>query len=621
MFLSSSGKVYILDKVEGNAHQINGHSLYASVWDIASRTATPIDVQTNAFCAAGMHLPNASFALFGGNAAVGPGGNNSDLGSTAEFDPIYQDYDGRRAIRIFNPCQGDANSACSHYDAANGTQMAKARWYPAAEPLANGTVVLIGGFTGGGYINRNTPNTDPTYEGGAAEPTYEFFPPSSQPPQIMNFMVKTSGLNSYALTYLMPSGKMFVQANYSTILWDYNANVETPLPDMPGQIVRVYPASGANAMLPLTPANNYTPTIIFCGGQYMQDDWWGNYSYPAVDTWNVPASQACHRITPEPTDGSAPAYVQDDNLPIPRTMGQFIALPDGTLLVVNGGSNGTAGYAQRTGTTTTFGAMPFGESLATGPVGQPAIYNPNAPAGSRWSTAGLSSSNIPRMYHSSALLLPDGSVMVAGSNPNIDVNLTTTYPTTYTAEYFYPPYFSAPTRPSPENMPQTLSYGGDLFDITIPPSSYSGNSNDAASNTTVWLIRQGFTTHAMNMGQRILQLNNTFTVRDNGTIILHTAQLPPVPSLFQPGPAFLFVTINGIPSNGTYVLVGNGQIGTQPTAPASVLPPSVRSGNGSGSKNGPSKSSATLAHVGDISTLPLLLTVSVTISLSMTCWA
>jgi hypothetical protein len=94
--------------------------------------------------------------------------------------------------------------------------MAKRRWYPAAEALADGTVVLIGGFIAGGYINRNTPNTDPTYEGGAAEPTYEFFPPRSQAPQVMNFMVKTSGLNSYALTYLMPSGKMFVQANYST---------------------------------------------------------------------------------------------------------------------------------------------------------------------------------------------------------------------------------------------------------------------------------------------------------------------------------------------------------------------------------------------------------------------
>src|SRR5712664_3093137 len=121
---------------------------------------------------------------------------------------------------------------------------------------------------------------------------------------------------------------------------------------MPGQIVRVYPASGANAMLPLTPANNYTPTIIFCGGQSMKDNEWGNYSYPSVDTWTIPASSECHRITPEPPDGSAPAYVQDDSLPIGRTMGQFIGLPDGSLLVINGAENGTAGYAQRTGTTT-----------------------------------------------------------------------------------------------------------------------------------------------------------------------------------------------------------------------------------------------------------------------------
>ena len=387
---------------------------------------------------------------------------------------------------------------------------------------------------------------------------------------------------------------------------------------MPGQIVRTYPASGANAMLPLTPANNYTPTILFCGGQSMEDSSWGNYSYPMVDTWNVPASSECHRITPEPVDGSSPAYVQDDNLPIGRTMGQFIALPDGTLLVVNGAENGTAGYAQRTGTTTTFGAMPFGESLSTGPVGQPAIYNPNAAPGSRWSTAGLSSSNIPRLYHSSAVLLPDGSVMIAGSNPNIDVNLTTIYPTTYTAEYFYPPYFSAKTRPVPQNVPTTLSYGGESFDITIPQSSYAGSSNDAAKNTTVWLIRQGFTTHAMNMGQRIMQLNNTFTVQNNGTIILHTAQLPPNPSIFQPGPAFLFVTINGIPSNGTYVIVGNGQIGTQPTAQASVLPPSVLSSQNSQSSNGSSgsgKNSAHSAHSMAGSTVNLLVAL-VTLALS-----
>ncbi|KAH9956156.1 glyoxal oxidase [Russula dissimulans] len=580
MFVVSPNKVYILDKVEGNAYQINNHSLYAAVWDIPSQTAKPIDVETNAFCAAGMHHPNGSYYLIGGNTAVGPGGNNSAPGSNATYDPVYQDYDGTRAIRIFNPC--DESTPCTFVD--NVAQLTHRRWYPAAEALADGTIVVIGGFVAGGYINRNYPNTDPTYEGGAAEPTYEFIPPGSQSPQIMDFMVKTSGLNAYALTYLMPSGNLFVQANYSTTLWNYTANSYTPLPDMPGQIVRVYPASGANAMLPLTPANNYTPTLLFCGGQHMDDSSWGNYSYPFVPTWNVSASNDCQRITPEPIDGSSPAYVQDDSLPIGRTMGQFIALPDGTFLVINGAQYGTAGYAQMT-LTVPLGAMPFGESLATGPVFQPAIYNPDAPAGSRWSTANLSSSTIPRLYHSSALLLPDGSVMVAGSNPNIDVNLKTIYPTTYTAEYFYPPYFSAKTRPVPQNVPKTLSYGGNYFDITIPSTSYSGSANNAADDTIIWLIRPGFTTHAMNMGQRMLQLNHTYTTYENGTITLHTAQLPPNPNVFQPGPAFLFVTISGIPSNGTYVLVGNGQIGQQPTASAGVLPPSIRSTSGSGSAN------------------------------------
>ncbi|KAI9567891.1 TPR-like protein [Boletus coccyginus] len=69
-----------------------------------------------------------------------------------------------------------------------------------------------------------------------------------------------------------------------------------------------------------------------------------------------------------------------------------------------------------------------------GPVGTPAIYNPNVPKGSRWSNAGLGSSSIARMYHSTAILLPDASVLIAGSNPNLDVELTAPYPTTYTAE-------------------------------------------------------------------------------------------------------------------------------------------------------------------------------------------
>jgi len=108
----------------------------------------------------------------------------------------------------------------------------------------------------------------------------------------------------------------------------------------------------------------------------------------------------------------------------------------------------------------------------------------------------------------------------------------------------------------------------------------------------------------MNMGQRIMQLNNTYTVDSNGTLILHTAQLPPNPNLFQPGPAFLFVTINGIPSNGTYVIIGSGSVGSQPTAPMSVLPPNIlstaQSGTANKTNNGKDKNDATLNYSGNI---------------------
>ncbi|KAI0327729.1 DUF1929-domain-containing protein [Cubamyces sp. BRFM 1775] len=592
MFLGNTDKVYILDKSEGNAAKFGDYPAMGAVYDIASRKAETMAVTTNVFCASGMHLPNGSFATFGGNGAVGKGGNISDVKYPDNpwqglYDTQYGDYDGTKAIRILNPCgDGDdfTSPNCQWFDNASLLSMQSQRWYSAAEPMGDGTIVLIGGFSNGGYINRNYPNTDPAYEGGAANPTYEFFPANGRQQQFMNFMNKTSGLNAYALTYLMPSGKMLVQANYSTVLWDPLTNEETDLPDMPGQIVRVYPASGANAMLPLTPENNYTPTVMFCGGIYMTDWQWGNYSWPFADTWEIPASNKCHTITPEPTDGSTVDYVEDDDLPVGRTMGQFIALPDLTMLVVNGGANGTAGYSTRTYNTL---EMPYGMSLAAEPVGQPAVYNPRAPKGQRWSTAGFDTSKIARLYHSSAILLPDASVLIAGSNPNVDVNLTAPFPTTYQAEVFYPSYFGAATRPTFTGAPSTLTYGGDPFDLKVPASAYAGAANDAADNTTVVLIRGGWTTHAMNMGQRIMQLNNTYTVNSDGSITLHVSQPPPNPNLFQPGPAMLFVTMSGIPSNGSWVIVGSGNIEQQPTKPASVLPASVRldgaSGTGSSS--------------------------------------
>ncbi|KAG6810339.1 hypothetical protein H0H92_012345 [Tricholoma furcatifolium] len=594
MFLGNEEKVYILDKAEGNAATIDGHPAWGSVWDIASQQATVMDVITNTFCASGMHLPNGSYATFGGNGAVGRGGvigSQKNPSGNGAWDAIYQDFDGSKAIRILNPCTSsdDFSSAeCQWFDNPSVLSMQKQRWYSTAEALADGTIVLIGGFVNGGYINRNYPNTDPQFEGGAAENTYEFYPDNGQGVTPLNFLIQTSGLNTYAHAFLLNSGNMLVQANISTMIWDYTNNIETQLPGMPGNVVRVYPASGAVAMLPLTPANNWNPTILFCGGSDMPDADWGNYANPAINTWEYPASQDCQRLTPEPLDGSAPVYVQDDDMLEGRTMGQFIILPDGKMLVINGGLNGTAGYATQTGQTASYADMPFGMSLASGPIGTPAIYDPNAPSGQRWSNAGLATSNIARLYHSSAILLPDASVLVAGSNPNVDVNTSTIYPTQYTAEIFYPSYFSASTRPAPTGMPQTISYGGSYFNITIPSTSYTGSANAAAGNTTVVLLRGGFTTHAMNMGQRYVQLNNTYTVNNDGSIVLHVAQAPN-PNILQPGPALLFVTINGIPSNGSMVIVGSGSMGKQPVAAASVLPNSVlaTSAQGSGGSASP----------------------------------
>jgi len=70
----------------------------------------------------------------------------------------------------------------------------------------------------------------------------------------------------------------------------------------------------------------------------------------------------------------------------------------------------------------------------------------------------------------------------------------------------------------------------------------------------------------MNMGQRCVQLASTYTgsTSDN-TGILHVQQLPPNPAIIAPGPALFFVVVNGVPSVGLQIMIGNGQLGDQQT--------------------------------------------------------
>lgn len=221
MFLGNEDTVYFLDKSEGNAAQFNGHPAMGAVYDIASRTSKTMELFSNPFCASGMHMPNGSYITFGGNGAIGPGGNVGDTGSGA-YDTSYNDLAGQTGVRVINPldCTGDAttsSSDCQWYDNPNVTHLAAMRWYSTAEPLGDGSVAVIGGFSNGGYINRNYPNgNDPTWQGGASQPTYEFWPSTGASPPVMPFLVNAGGLNSYPLTWLLASGKMVLQANVST---------------------------------------------------------------------------------------------------------------------------------------------------------------------------------------------------------------------------------------------------------------------------------------------------------------------------------------------------------------------------------------------------------------------
>jgi hypothetical protein len=203
-----------------------------------------------------------------------------------------------------------------------------------------------------------------------------------------------------------------MQANWATILLDYKAGIETPLDNMP-DAVRTYPASAGTVVLPMTSANNWTATVMFCGGSNVTTQQWSDPSFVAVQQR---ASASCVKITPD----VSPNYGHDDPLPDGRTMGNLILLPDGTVFCTNGARVGkldstscshlcffdenhigTAGYGNNT--------WAIGQSYADEPDFMPLIFNMSAPQGQRWSYQGFSPSEIPRMYHSSATLLPDGA--------------------------------------------------------------------------------------------------------------------------------------------------------------------------------------------------------------------
>lgn len=181
-----------------------------------------MDVASNPFCAAGGMLPNGSWVAYGGNHAVHDVNGTIQDWNEAATSPYGAD-DGRQSIRVIQPCTGDQTKFgpnCQWYDNAEVLHMQARRWYATAESLGDGSVVIMGGMTSGGYINRHWPppkDEDPETRHKAAQNTFEIYPPpAGSKPELVKMIVEAGGLNSYPHMFLMPSGKVFMQANIST---------------------------------------------------------------------------------------------------------------------------------------------------------------------------------------------------------------------------------------------------------------------------------------------------------------------------------------------------------------------------------------------------------------------
>jgi Galactose oxidase-like, Early set domain/Glyoxal oxidase N-terminus len=202
-------------------------------------------------------------------------------------------------------------------------------------------------------------------------------------------------------------------------------------------------------------------------------------------------------------------------------------LPDGTVLV----TGGTSSRGFNTGTRAVFAAE---------------LWDPTT---ERWST--LASMQVPRLYHSTALLLPDGRVLSGGGgepaasgdvdHPNV--------------EFFSPPYLFKGDRPEITSAPASVAYG-ETFLVGTP---------DAGRIARVTWLRLGSVTHAFNQNQRINRLS--FSPAEDGLNVV----APTSARLCPPGHYMLFLlNDNGVPSVARIIQIQS------PSGPALEAPYNLR---------------------------------------------
>ncbi|HXJ06002.1 MAG TPA: fibronectin type III domain-containing protein [Candidatus Acidoferrum sp.] len=294
----------------------------------------------------------------------------------------------------------------------------------------------------------------------------------------------------YPRMHLLPNGKVFFSGS-TTQSWTFDPSNQSWAPG-PSTIYGNTRTYGTSVLLPLMPAKGYAPKVMIMGG----------------DSPSTSTTELIDLSVSNPKWVSGPSMVQ------PRIEMNATILPDGRILT-SGGSQ-----IDEDGTTASLKAE---------------LYDPKVGTTGGFVSAG--SNFYPRLYHSNSLLLPDATVLLAGSNPHqgtYDPHM----------ELYSPPYlFNAngglAARPTIAGVtPGVIGYG-NTFQIQTP---------DAANISSVVLIRAGAVTHSFDMDQRLVGLNFTTGA---GTL---NATAPPNGNIAPPGYYLLFIlNSSGVPSVAQFV--------------------------------------------------------------------
>jgi hypothetical protein len=214
----------------------------------------------------------------------------------------------------------------------------------------------------------------------------------------------------------------------------------------------------------------------------------------------------------------SPAWRTTSSMTHARHHATGTVLPDGTVLVTGGTSTP-------------------GLNDPVGAVMEPELWDP---ATGRWTE--LAPMAGKRLYHSTALLLPDARVFVAGGGQPAAAGETDRFD----AQFFSPPYLfkadgSAAERPRIDDAPTDVAHGETFVVATPTPAAVA----------QVTLIRLGSVTHTFDQSQRFAKL--PFADGPNGLKVTAPANA----NLAPPGHYMLFlVGTNGAPSVARILHVG-----------------------------------------------------------------